>query len=113
MITKVAAHTPGPWSDDWIIRGPSHIDGHRANGEPTSSLRRVIAHVIDRDEESAANARLIAAAPEMLEALESLPLNAFGEDMGNCDAADFVDHSGEFFEAMIKARAAIRKAKGE
>ena len=96
-----AAHTPGPWSDDWIIRGASHIDGHRANGEPIPSLRRVVAHVIDRDEEAEANARLIAAAPEMLEALQTI--------MDRCGASGNSRHDKLIWTI---ANAAIQKARG-
>jgi hypothetical protein len=61
------------------------------------------AEVIDRE----------TAATELLEALEALPLDSFGDDMSNCDAADFIDHAGAFFQAMCLARVAIRKARGE
>lgn len=37
--------------------------------------------------------------------INALPLDAFGDDMAECDAADFVDHSGEFFKAMQLAKA--------
>lgn len=49
----------------------------------------------------------------MLEALKTLPLDSFGDDMSKCDAADFVDHAGEFFEAMVKARAVISNSMDE
>ena len=53
-----------------------------------------------------ANARLIAAAPDLLEALESLyhTANSIGED--TCDPVAFAG-------ALEDARAAIEKAKGE
>jgi len=108
-------HTPGPWklwtSNSWrrfgseqvgrcvcepVTQRDGHPDLHFANGG-----------------EDGPDARLIAAAPELLEALEALPLESFGDDMSKCDAADFVDHAGEFFRVMQMARAAIRKAKGE
>jgi len=56
---------------------------------------------------------LHAAAEKLRDALLALPLESFGEDMSKSDAADFVDHAGEFFEAMVKARAALAAAKGE
>ena len=40
-------------------------------------------------------------------ALRKLPLDAFGTDMEDCDAADFVDHAGDFFEAILAARKAL------
>ena len=55
-----AAHTPGPW---WI----DHIEWHVMAGEDTT---RDICGVPYDWPEDRANARLIAAAPELLEALE-------------------------------------------
>lgn len=98
-------YTPGPWSNDWVIRGASHIDGHRANGEPIPSLRRVVCHIIDRDDEANANAQLIAAAPELLEAIQRMV--AEYEEMG-CNCEDV--HNSEC--ALGMARAAIAKATG-
>lgn len=48
----------------------------------------------------------------LLRAVQTLPLDSFGDDMSKCDAADFVDHAGEFFEAMVLARAAWAKLTG-
>lgn len=53
-----------------------------------------------------------AAAPALLAALKALPLEYFGDDMSKCDAADFVDHAGEFFDAMLLAKAALKLAEG-
>ena len=50
---------------------------------------------------------------EMLVVLKTLPLDSFGDDMAACDASDFVDHAGEFFEAMLQAKEVIRKIEGE
>lgn len=67
--------------------------------------RHAINAILDLEEAEAVN-------KELLQALEALPLESFGEDMEAIDAAEFVDHAGEFFEAMILARAAIAKARG-
>lgn len=60
-----AHHTPGPWSDG------HHHYGHRvvasANGRIIASVGRLQRD--DQQLENAANARLIAAAPEMKKAL--------------------------------------------
>lgn len=40
-------------------------------------------------------------------ALEALPLEDFNKDMDKIDAADFVDHSQDFFRAMELAREAL------
>jgi len=96
-------HTPGPWhTDDYamFIFGPNNETIAQTRGEGADLP-------ID------ANARLLAAAPEMLEALEALPLGSFGDDMGKHDAAEFVDNAGYFFDAMLKAKVAIQKARGQ
>lgn len=59
-------HTPGPWEADWVIRGPYEFRSDGIEG------RRVVAHIIDRDEEAETNMYLIAAAPELLEELRAL-----------------------------------------
>jgi hypothetical protein len=92
-----AKHTPGPWEIDFTEYGgfavfvpPSHDMGHSL-----VICRR--GPWIVREEQSHANARLIAAAPELLEALE--------------DAAMELDDAGKR-EAANVARAAIEKATG-
>ena len=52
-------HTPGPWHviNEWNVSGPEY---EVANGSI----------MVRDDDESAANARLIAAAPDLLKALE-------------------------------------------
>lgn len=78
--------TPGPW--------------HVANGCQIRSAKDQIAKAwMMRDGEGQANARLIAAAPELLEALNLV--------LDNC-----LD-SGGLAAAHAKARAAIAKATGD
>lgn len=91
-------HTPGPWSAvadedsariggcDWRIITPCSLDDHDA-----------LVSIWDRrdGEDVAANARLIAAAPDMLEALKKIVFDWDGEP-----------------EDMADARAAIAKAEG-
>lgn len=55
------------------------------------------------------DARLIAAAPELLNACQALP----DFDIDNPDASDFKDNAGKFMKAMRLAKAAIAKALGE
>lgn len=88
-------HTPGPW----IVQGDTYVT--------VNSL--IIAHCKQAGnttlEEAQANARLIAAAPELLEALEDLigyAEHRFGDN-------DYYKNHG----CMNKARAAIAKARGE
>jgi hypothetical protein len=60
-------HTPGPWQVS---------DGPDIDGDPYETVfakdRPVIAHVGEWDGEGESNARLIAAAPDLLEALRDL-----------------------------------------
>ena len=88
---EAVSHTPGPWTyslspstdNTWYVDGPS----------------RWICNSTARSSED--NARLIAAAPDLLEALGEI-LRAYTTLMG--DDED---------ETMCKARAAIKKARGE
>ena len=89
-------HTPGPWTfNGRTVRGPHPKD-------PEGRTRIVAEAIWDRGtyvDDAEANARLIAAAPELLEALEALVL----------------DESKEYIPTRLwdAARAAIAKAKGE
>lgn len=74
-------HTPGPWE---------HL------GNIILQNGRSIALVHRQGEELLANARLMASAPELLEALEGL-----------------LHKKGSFENAIATANAAIAKAKGE
>ena len=102
-ITEVPAttrpsHTPGPW--DVEPKGSRHfVDG--ADGLAVAYLGW--AGVRERSEIEA-NARLIAAAPELLEALERIS-TAYDETLRHPIAAPLL-------QAIYGARAAIAKAKG-
>lgn len=92
-------YTKGPWRQ--ATRGP--------NGMPVVGDARgmMIAHVtIGHDCPHEANARLIAAAPDLLEALELVA--AWGPPC--CLSAD---EAKTFAADQEKARAAIAKARGE
>ena len=85
----MSKHTPGPWKFIDII-------GCCAIETPSRQLLKYISPTAT----NVANARLMAAAPDLLEALEEFMAHgeqAFGHD----------------FDVMIKARAAIAKAIGE
>jgi hypothetical protein len=60
----MSAHTPGPWSVSWDCNGLAHV-----GMGPNCTVSRVMAPPAGDQE---ANARLIAAAPELLEALRHL-----------------------------------------
>lgn len=99
-------HTPGPWElwnhaeTDQIAVGPK-IGGVAVADVCIANGQGIVTHsTIDRGQ---ANARLIAAAPELLAALEILlPIV---ESL-------VLDGEKEHFQAQEEARAAIAKAKG-
>ena len=96
-------HTPGPWTiGPKFIGTMSSVIKERGNG------KLIIAHIDDVDGfegDTAANARLIAAAPELLKALEEW-------------SAPYIDYYVGFIESGIterleRTRAAIEAAKGD
>lgn len=88
-----AQHTPGPW--------------RLANGVQIRSDKDQIAKVwMMRNGEGVANARLIAAAPELLATLEE----TLEEGLGWCDDSTGCD--GSTLGWVQRARAAIAKARG-
>ena len=115
MTTK---HTPGPWdiregfrSDTWEVfptRGAPPDDGFSAWAE----LATVVADYNDDDmSEGEANARLIAAAPELLAALQALDLLIdFNDD--EIGTVWMFDDISEMRAAIELANLAIAKATG-
>ena len=104
MNTK---HTPGPWTYDstWsLINGPKKEEVAAIHsgtiGDRVHRQQRAIAD---------ANARLIAAAPEMLEALKLLTTYVEEYKRGKIWDINFV----EVTNAINKARAAIARAEGK
>lgn len=97
----MSKHTAGPWhvveGDEWT----SDI----ATGEPNTMLVRTVASVNNRRDEAKANKHLIAAAPDLLEALEEFR------------AAFSVDYeyffNGRMAAAVVDAERALAKARGE
>ena len=106
MTTK-NTHTPGPWTVESCrnedgspflsISGQGPFGAWLADIQPASVNGKPLG-VTQRDE---ANARLIAAAPDLLSALIGM-MNRYG---------DKTEHP--FCDSSISARAAIAKAKGE
>lgn len=79
-------HTPGPWKVDRpYIRGAGRVIATLESGR--------------NEGEDAANARLIAAAPELFEALENL--------------MDFLFHGKKDRQTILRATAALAKARGD
>jgi hypothetical protein len=99
-------HTPGPW---WVTDS-----GVRDTGGYICHTNNAT-HYPDQDEryeretaERAANARLIAASPDLYDAAE----NALNALIGCCVPAGGVDDRKTILEAQTMLRAAIAKALG-
>ena len=89
---KAATHTPGPWA----------ISGQLINGAPEPRPNPQVEpypHAV-----AAANARLIAAAPELLEALQGL--------LRNCPPAKGIRKDFSYILYQEASRKAIAKAVG-
>lgn len=110
-----AQHTPGPWSyrsqphDDWgTVRAGRYIICQARN--PAVDYDDLDEYRRTRTDPYEANARLIAAAPDLLEACEAL----IAYDEGDDDAPDAgVKMMIDYDHALTLARAAIAKARGE
>ena len=105
------SHTPGPWKYEIKKEGLKKwgIQLHLVqtpNGETLAELYTGHAEMENKWDELASNARLIAAAPELLEALEDIVHDA--------DDNRYFDEHGlptTSFHSINKARAIIAKAK--
>ena len=106
-------HTPGPWT---YKRDPKWENGKRlrweieARPDPRVLLGTPVTVVFGPKGESEANARLIAAAPEMLEALEEIvgEIVASGCQEYMNEASEY---KGHFNEMMDRANKILRKVK--
>lgn len=104
----MSEHTPGPWYNELPLTGGSHrvITGGK-NGIPQ------IAYIPKNsygamEAEAVANARLIAAAPELHDLLaDILPVLEADLTVADCDQV-----RGEFEELIARTKAAIAKATG-
>jgi hypothetical protein len=98
----MSKHTPGPWTfghwgdDFWVSPDSSGL---------TQKVARVTWGMGEERKEGRENARLIAAAPELLEALSGL-VDAC-EAHNSANGREMVDR-----HALERARAAIAKAEG-
>lgn len=101
----MANHTPGPWNthicDDTLI-----VDGDG------NDIALVLGDYATQSEVMEARSRLIAAAPDLLEALKAADaaLNHLGDVLNGMDAVSEEDEL--HFPAFEKVRAAIAKAEG-
>jgi hypothetical protein len=108
----MSGHTPGPWTQYPILSGSENDKGFRivATDENSGCLVWIAdsSPIIDNErgdasEKGKANARLIAAAPELLDALRALRLA--------CMTVPEMDHT-RFDSLGIQVNSAIAKAEG-
>ena len=118
------SHTPGPWK---VERDPAFAPGlhpyHEAryvtNGcatlgdDFTEDPQAKIICALRDSEEQAANARLIAAAPELLKALEDAASTLEFILPPARTLANAMKFGGTSYDALYAARAALAKAKGQ
>lgn len=101
----MSGHTPGPWYADPSKRVTGFAVTHDGEPNPLAIALRKPKNSYSKgipDTKALANARLIAAAPELLEALESAQMALMG-----------YTHQNEItLAALEKIRAAIAKARG-
>lgn len=93
-----AKHTPGTWT---VSNEESPLDFQMEVRVMAGAVQ--ICYFIESDKETIANANLIAAAPDLLEALKAVLDELVGPDLSGYDVGSPVD----------KARSAIAKATGE
>lgn len=98
----MSGHTPGPWR---INSRGSQVGPRSEEDDQSFGMIIPVAYLeeVDWPDAHEANARLIAAAPDLLEALDAL-LIAY------CDPGN---QGGDHDEKVEAARAAIAKAKGQ
>lgn len=99
----MSAHTPGPWK----IITLEGVDGHLflCHDDGTENIPPLVAKVYDHQHADAeANARLIAAAPELLEALREL--------LDQLEGIGIPEWAGAEGLYLGQAAAAIAKAEG-
>lgn len=94
----MSKHTPGPW----LIDVANYHAGHIATVDHNGSVIEIWSETWPKLEDAPANARLIAAAPELLEAAQAA-MNCIGE----------LPPTQARIEVALMLTGAIAKAKGE
>ena len=109
-MSEKAGHTKGPWYwiEPWGANDGGQFYCSKLEGPEG---QEIISALSDCDfRVSEADAPLIKFAPELLEALELLVVQLDAEDCGENEAGEYV---GNWKIIHDKARAAIKKARGE
>lgn len=128
-LTKTNAtstHTPGPWmawpccdEDDYTPRYAEVLKDPRPAGGIFDDTQPLICRAFygKTDDERLANARLIAAAPELLEALDVIAKFSEGLSNSRCFRSDCTEEQfryiAEWRNTIEDARNAIAKATGQ
>jgi hypothetical protein len=116
-----AKHTLGPWLwTDRVLQGDAKYSTYgdmggfvTADGVPVCWFGdNETYYPTEGTPPNAADARLIASAPDLLEALQGLLTSTVGPEVGAGDGGTFVIQTPSP-DALRQARAAIRKATGE
>lgn len=105
------SYTKGPWANNGGLVGPAeHIFYH-----PVKYAICSVGPFSEQDAESIANARLIAAAPALYEALEKAYKKLRGENiMGGCSACETEVKGAHKPSCVVRqAQAALAQARGE
>lgn len=112
--------TPGPWAfSRWEQFGDTRFYVAQADGAPYtpnySDVATLIAETVsgERVRVQESNARLIAAAPEMLEVLDNIGGLSRALRAGGPDPVDLQDLSDALQEAVDMANTMVAKATGE
>lgn len=107
MTTKF---TPGPWTEGASLGYVAAV-----NRPQHGKLGRFVAHTDGRvtTEEQRANVQLIAAAPELYEALEAFAELGQNLDQAKCHAGMVDSIHCARCSKVFAARAALKKARGE
>ncbi len=108
-----AKHTPGPWHFDDRQAGMGDCGSVEALTADRKMVTREVCTVLFDDDdpsEDAANARLIAAAPDLKQACEAIQaaLSKYGAQL-----SDLFGHDEQFNDAVEAVDAAIAKARGQ
>jgi hypothetical protein len=111
-VTEKIAHTPGPWYCNKT--GEMKYSGFTIREKKTA--RSICAYASNGKrplEEQQANANLIAAAPELLEALKAFVSHSMGGTNNNGETwIGWQKGEGDSADKLAFARAAIAKAEG-
>lgn len=111
----VTSHTPGPWYVEQPYGEPGIYVAATINTGLIAKLFPQDGHLFNRDTKvsEAANARLIAAAPELLEALKlAKPCVEYAEIATGAAGWQAIQHR-KCIEALERLCAAIAKAEGK